>query len=204
MNRFRLLVALFAATLFLPLAACQNLDEDLANAPDDEAIGRYGLETIKLDDERTKVLEALTKDDGLSLSCQQHSAALHSMKRKFMVQDCKLIPVAQAAVSGAKPKPELWGEQLERLNLRFVEQKLAKIELVFSIDDRYEKLYEQHAKRLFGMLGKPDVVNMDNVIWEANTDRAILREASKGKVHLLIQNKAINDQFLKTKMLMQK
>lgn len=204
MNLIRSLVAITLIASFGQLAACQELEKDLANAPDDNTVGRYGLETIKLDDEQINVLSVLKKEKGLTLTCQQHAVALHNMKRKFMMQDCQFVPLLTASSDQRHSKAQFWGESLEQMSLQFLEQKLVKIEVVLSIDEQYEKLYQQHAKRLFSLLGKPDVMNLDNVVWEANTDRAILREASRGQLHLLIQNKAINDQLIETQAILRK
>lgn len=182
-----MIISLLAA---LGLSACGDFEKDIKNAPGDQQINRYGLDQLKLGAKSSALLPQLEKQLQHRFTCTQHSVALNQIKRKFMVQDCQLALDKQTA--------QWWGESIERLQLGFVEQQLVTINLSLAINQDYEKLYSTHAKRLFVQLGKPDTISLEKVIWEANGDRAILREVAKGKLHLLIQNKQLSDKLIHT------
>jgi len=222
LSRFTRLAAYFFGGLCLifSLTACNELQKDLATAPDDTQITRYGLSELQLSlgTKQTAIVTQIQQAWDVTLNCTQQSTALVSTKRKYIIQDCSLPKqTTQQAEEHSTEKtdhhPEnnsqnktytLWGETVESLKLRFFEENLVQIELIVKINDRYEALYKKHAKRLFAALGKPDTINLERIVWQTQQDRAILREIQQGRVHLLLQNKLLNDQLIETHQQMER
>ncbi|MGV6810068.1 MAG: hypothetical protein ACWA5U_09350 [bacterium] len=206
--------------LLLSLSACNELEQDLAHAPNDSQIQRYDLGelALALGASQAQVSSNIKQLWGIDLVCTQHSVALTSNKRKFVMQDCHVPPHNPATSTDheAHANPlthehddkthgyQLWGETVESLKLRFFEQKLVQIEGLLQINDRYEALYKKHAKRLFAAFGKPDMMGLERLVWQTEQDRAILREVQQGRVHLLLQNKLLNDQLIETHQQMER
>ncbi|HHC73520.1 MAG TPA: hypothetical protein ENK78_00405 [Thiothrix sp.] len=206
--------------LLLSLSACNELEEDLANAPEDEQIQRYDLGelALALGTSHTQVSSNIKQLWGVDLVCTQHNVALTSNKRKFVMQNCHVPAHDSAMSSNHEPSTshsthahddktqayQLWDETVESLKLRFFEEKLVQIEILLQINDRYEALYKKQAKRLFAALGKPDMMSLERIVWQTEQDRAILREVQQGRVHLLLQNKLLNDQLIETHQQMER
>lgn len=227
LSRFTRLAAYLSSGLCLifSLTACNELQKDLATAPDDTQITRYGLSELQLSlgTQQTVIVSQIQQAWHVTLNCTQQSTALASTKRKYIIQDCNLPKqtaqqteensTAYSTENTNQNNPEnhsqhnsytLWGETVESIKLRFFEENLVQMELVFKINDRYEDLYKKHAKRLFAALGKPDTINLERIVWQTQQDRAILREIQQGRVHLLLQNKLLNDQLIETHQQMER
>jgi hypothetical protein len=219
LSRFTRLAAYLSSGLCLifSLTACNELQKDLATAPDDTQITRYGLSELQLSlgTQQTVIVSQIQQAWDVTLNCTQQSTALASTKRKYIIQDCSLPKhtAQQTEENSTAYSTEnvnqnntytLWGETVESIKLRFFEENLVQMELIFKINDRYEDLYKKHAKRLFAALGKPDTINLERIVWQTQQDRAILREIQQGRVHLLLQNKLLNDQLIETHQQMER
>ena len=176
---------------FLTLSGCDRVSKDLAQAPKNNQIGRYGLDHIKLNLPSKIVLNKLNSTLKTTLACKQKKVALGKIKRNFSLKNCELPKQSK--------NHKLWGEKLEALRLDFLDDKLISLDIKLKTSEGYEALYNKHGKHILNLLGKPAVIDLAYVQWKKQDDEATLEDKGQGAVHLLIQNKKAQNALHKTK-----
>lgn len=171
--------------VLLALSGCDKVSKDLAQAPNNNQIGRYGLDHIKLGLSSEVVLKKLNSLIKTELVCKQKNIALDKIKRNFILKDCELPK---------QDKPiKFWNEKLKTCKLRFLDNKLINLTFDLKTSGDYKSLYNKHGKRVLNALGKPAVIDLAYVRWQKQNDEATLEDKGHGIAHFVIQNKKIED-----------
>lgn len=173
-----------AALLALAVVGCERLERDVATAPDDAAVGRYGLEEVKLGGQRAVVVPQLQAWLQQPLQCKTGQTGLGQQRKAFVLEECQAV--AKDGVTG-----KLWGEKLTALQATFVENQLVKLSLQLQTAGDYQALYEAHGSKVLSALGKPDEATAKQVRWQREHDEAVFKDLGGGKVGLDIYNKTV-------------
>ncbi|MFN3785463.1 MAG: hypothetical protein ACK4RS_01355 [Thiothrix sp.] len=170
--------------LLVTAAGCDRLERDIANAPDDSGIERYGLENAKLGDSRDKVTQQLQTLLAQPLQCAEGKTGLGEQRKAFVLEEC-------TAVSSNGVVGRLWDEPLSFLKATFIENQLVGLELHVKTSGDYQALYEAHGNKILNLFGKPDETASKQVQWQREGDEALLNDLGGGKVGLEIRNKKV-------------
>lgn len=173
-----------AALLMFTVAGCDRLEKDMLSAPDDSQLDRYGLDDVKLGDNRVeagKKLEALL---GKPLVCKQGKTGLGDNRRAYVMEECSGV-----ASNGEVGK--LWDEKLTFFKATFVENQLCSLDVQLQTSGNNEALYDKHGKKILNLFGKPDETEGKKVLWQREDDETVLKDLGNGKVSLEIRNKKV-------------
>lgn len=172
--------------LLLPsyLFSCYSLAlADQVQAVNKQAHTRYGIEHVKLGFPITpslKYINSLIKTD---LSCSEKKISIGKMRRNFVYKTCKLPK--------KHPKIEIWDEVLQKINMNFLDNQLVDLSFEFKTTKDYQALYDKHGKRILALLGEPTTIDLDNISWNKQNDKATVEEKKKGIILLHIFNKPL-------------
>lgn len=175
---------LIAALIMLAVAGCDRLERDIMSAPDDDQIGRYGLDDVKLGDkweEATKQIDTLLDKP---LQCKTGKTGLGDTRKAYTMEECKAVPV-----NGVVGK--LWDEKVTFLEAVFVENQLCSLQMQLQTDGNYEALYDAHGKKIFSLFGKPDETSTKEIKWQRQGDETTMKDLGNGKVAIDIRNKKV-------------
>lgn len=172
------------AFLLVTAAGCDRLERDMANAPDDSSIERYGLENTKLGDSRSNVTQQLQTLLTQPLQCTTGKTGLGEQRKAFALEECTAVPT-----NGVVGK--LWDEPLSFLKATFIEDQLVGLELHVKTSGDYQALYEAHGSKILNLFGKPDATSSKQVQWQREGDEALLNDLGEGKIGLEIRNKKV-------------
>lgn len=175
---------LIAALMMLVMAGCDRLERDIASAPDDSQLGRYGLDDVKLGDKRAdagKQLEALLSQP---LQCKTGKTGLGDKRKAYAMEECK-------AASAHGQVGTLWDEKVTWLEAVFVENQLCSLQVQLQTDGDYEALYDAHGKKILSLFGKPDETATNAVTWQREGDETVMKDLGNGKIALDIRNKKV-------------
>lgn len=172
---------IFAAVLLLMAAGCGRVEKDMLSAPDDDQLGRYGLDTVKLGDQRAeagKQLEALLDQP---LHCTHGITGLGDNRKAYTTETCVATPLNGQA-------GKLWDEKVTALSAFFVENQLCKLSVQLQTSGDYNALYDKHGKHILNLFGKPDEAGDKNVLWQRHGDQTTMQDMGDGKVSVDISN----------------
>ena len=174
--------------LLLPVgilvSGCHQVSTDLAQAPSNQQISRYGLEHIKLGfpaDASIKKINALINT---ALVCSEKKVAMGKIKRNFTQKTCQLPNDAVSIM--------LWDETLQKLRVSFLDNKLISLLLEFKVSEDNKAVYDKHGKHVLKLLGRPTNIGLTSIHWEKDDDEAILEDKKNGVITLQVINKTVH------------
>lgn len=172
------------ALLLFAVAGCDRLEKDMLSAPDDATLDRYGLDDVKLGDQRAQATQHLQALLDKPLQCKTGKTGVGEKRKAYALEECNAVPV-----NGEVGK--LWDEKLSFLKAVFVENQLCSLEMQLKTSGDYEALYDTHGKKILNLFGKPDETSAKGVTWQREGDEAILKDLGNGKVSVEIRNKRV-------------
>ncbi len=181
LKMIKLLTIFFS--IFL-LASCDKVSKDLAHAPSDQQIKRYGFDHIKLGSPADTTLKRFQNLTGITLQCEEKKKSFgEKIKRVFILKSCHLPKQHKLA--------KFWNETLKKFDAIFLDNRLVLLKLELQTKGDYEKLYDKHGKHILSLLGKPRIIDLAYVKWKKHHDEAIIEDKGHGLVSVLIQNKKV-------------
>lgn len=172
------------AVVLLTVVGCDRLEKDVLNAPADNELDRYGLESVKLGDQKriaSKPLNALLNQP---MQCQSGVTGVGNTRKAFALETCHAT-LSEGSVG------QLWNEKLTEFKAIFVENQLCSLELQLRTSGNYEALYTQHGQKILNLFGKPDDASSTSVRWQREGDETMLQDLGNGNIRLTITNKQV-------------